>query len=114
MRRQFGAPPMPRQLFWANEYVRRFGGRIELGRSPADPVRAVDMLSIIHMDPMTRAALDEMDDAVMRAAEAAREAIRAETPMEARAGHRSQCGCDCVLCERCEHCGGWACNQEIL
>ena len=60
MTRQFSGLPISRQLWWANKYVRRFGGRVDLGRSPIDPPRVVNMRR--PEDRMTAEALREMDE----------------------------------------------------
>jgi hypothetical protein len=56
---------MELQLAYANEYVRRFGGKLVLGRSPADPVRVTGIPSerflIAQGETETLDALRELD-----------------------------------------------------
>lgn len=62
MTRQFAGLPMARQLYYAREYRRRFGGRIDLGRTPVDPVRVVNIKGIRERDRETIEALLELDE----------------------------------------------------
>lgn len=57
--RQFSGLTMERQLYWANLYAKRFGGRIKLG-GIADAVRVTNLPS--YPDPQTKEAIRAMDD----------------------------------------------------